>query len=98
MKTGRGLDDLMNHLFASAEKLADPELTAEELNNEIERSKILIPTARTIIDCATLSLDAAKFVNEQTYGNHKPALPAVFTGEAAPKAMTDQRAAETRTG
>ena len=31
MKTGRTLEELMNHLFASAESLANPEITDEEL-------------------------------------------------------------------
>ena len=40
MKTGRTLEELMNHLFASAESLANPEITDEELKQELERSKL----------------------------------------------------------
>ena len=89
MKTGRGLEDLMNHLFASAESLADPKTTDDERKEEIERAKIPIPTAKTIIGCATLSPDATRFVAEHSYGTNAPALPQSFSGEAAPKARTN---------
>lgn len=87
MKTGRGLDDLMNHLFASAETLANPDLKEEELDLEIKRSKILIPTAKTILDGASLALDAAKFKHEYMQENETPALPNIFTGTAKPKRL-----------
>lgn len=87
MKTGRGLDDLMNHLFASAETLANPDLKEEELDLEIKRAKILIPTAKTILDGASLALDAVKFKQEFMQGNETPALPNIFTGTAQPKRL-----------
>ena len=87
MNSGRGLEDLMNHLFASAEALADPKTKKKDLKEEIQRARTLIPTAKTIIECASLSLDAAKFAAEHTHGNNSPELPRIFTGEAKRKAL-----------
>ena len=57
VKTGPCLEDLMNHLFASAETLAKPDHNEDKLKEDIERSKVLVATAKTSIECATLSLD-----------------------------------------
>ena len=78
-----------NHLFASAESLANPEITDDELKQELERSKLLIPTAKTILECASLSLDAAKFTREWEHGQTQLALPAVFTGEPVVKQLSN---------
>ena len=56
-KTGPCLEDLMNHLFASAETQGNPDHNEEKLKEEVERSKVLVATAKTSIECAMLSLD-----------------------------------------
>lgn len=52
------LADLNNHLFAQLERLSDEETTGDKLKEEMERSKAVTGTARTIIDNARLCLDA----------------------------------------
>ncbi|MFA9413313.1 hypothetical protein ACERC8_01500 [Streptococcus sp. E29BA] len=56
------LSDLNNHLFAMLERLGDEELTSEELEKEIERSKAVANVAGKVIDTGRLILDAQKTV------------------------------------
>lgn len=68
-----GLADLNNHLFEQLERLNDEELTEEELNKEITRSKAMTAVATKIIDNASLSLQATKLKVE--YGQREVKLP-----------------------
>lgn len=54
------MTDLNNHLFEQLERLND-ELTEEELEQELKRSKALANVSRAIIDNTRLALDAEKF-------------------------------------
>lgn len=54
------LQDLNNHLFAQLERLDNEELTAEELDTEIQRSKAITAISNQIIDNAKLALDATR--------------------------------------
>lgn len=58
------LSDLNNLLFESIERLNDDELTAEELDKEIKKSDAIQKVARTIIDSASLALQAQKHFDE----------------------------------
>ena len=50
--------DLQNFLFGQLERLDNPELTPEELEREIARSKSMCDVAGKIIDQANLALRA----------------------------------------
>lgn len=62
--TQNKLSDLNNHLFATLERLGDEELSAEQLEQEIERSKAISNVAGKIIDNGRLVLDAQKTIAE----------------------------------
>jgi hypothetical protein len=74
------LSDLNDHLFAQLERLAEEELAGEKLVEEIERSRAIGLTARTIIDNARLVLDAQKAVNDTCFTG----LPTIFGVEPKP--------------
>ncbi len=61
------LIDLNNHLFEQLERLNDEDLTGEELEKEIERSKAITCLGRVIVDNAKLALDAQKVKAEMNY-------------------------------
>jgi len=67
--TKNKLTDLNNHLFEQLERLNDDDLTNDELDKEIGRSKAIGSVAQHIISNANLSLSAEKFKAE--YGLDK---------------------------
>lgn len=71
MKT-HNLMALNNHLFEQLERLNDDELTEEQLNKEIQRSKAMTDVASRI-DNASLGLQAEKLKIE--YGRRDITLP-----------------------
>ena len=58
------LTDLNDHLFEQLERLNDEDLTEEQLDKEILRSKAITNVAKPIIDNAQLLLDAQKHLDE----------------------------------
>lgn len=62
--TKNKLSDLNDHLFVTLERLGDEDLSNEELEKEIERSKAISTVAGKIIDNARLVLDAQKTAAE----------------------------------
>lgn len=62
------LVDLNNHLFESLERLMDDDLTDEQLEKEVQRSRAVTSVAKTIIQNSQLALNAAKYANEMGYG------------------------------
>lgn len=58
------LTDLNNYLFETLERLADDELTTEQLQKEITRSDAVTSVAETIIHNGELSLKAMRHVEE----------------------------------
>lgn len=70
--TKNKLSDLNDHLFMALERLGDEELTAEELEKEIERSKAISTVADKIVANGRLVLDAQKVAATYDTG-HKEA-------------------------
>ena len=62
--TKNKLSDLNDHLFMTLERLGDEDLSDEELEKEIERSKAISTVAGKIIDNARMVLDAQKTAAE----------------------------------
>lgn len=54
------IQDLNDHLFAQLERLNDEDLTSEQLQKEITRSKAVSSVASQIINNARLALDATR--------------------------------------
>lgn len=74
------LQDLNNHLFAQLERLTDEDLTDEQLEHEIKRSKSVVSVAHTIVDNTRVQVDIYKIYNEhKSYAdNPNDALPKAF--------------------
>ncbi|MGT2833385.1 putative DNA-directed RNA polymerase [Streptococcus phage Javan249] len=62
--TKNKLSDLNDHLFMTLERLSDEDLSTEELEQEVERSKAVTNVATKIIDNGKLILDAQKVAAE----------------------------------
>lgn len=58
------LTDLNNHLFDQLERLLDEDLTQEQMEKEIQRSKAVTAVAEVVIRNGELSLDVIKHLNE----------------------------------
>ena len=54
------LSDLNNHLFMQLERLNNEELTLEQLELEISRSKAVADVASQVVESARVSVDAMK--------------------------------------
>lgn len=74
------LQDLNNHLFAQLERLTDEDLTDEQLEHEIKRSKSVVSVAHTIVDNTRVQVDIYKIYNDhKSYAdNPNDALPKTF--------------------
>ena len=74
------LQDLNNHLFAQLERLNDEDLTDEQLEHEIKRSKSVVCVAHTIVDNTRVQVDIYKIYNDhKVYAdNPNDALPKTF--------------------
>lgn len=73
--------DLNDFLFEEIERLNNEELSPEELQQEINRSKAIEGIAARAIDNAKVVLDAAKI--KDTFYEYKPAIPRMLIGEDA---------------
>lgn len=73
------LVDLNNHLFAELERLSDEDLTGEELEAEISRSKALTGVSSQIIQNGKLLLDAIKFNDDRM--SLDTVVPRMLTGD-----------------
>lgn len=56
------LSDLNNFLFAQLERLDNPEMTDEEFEREIKRSKAITETGKAIVENAKLALEGQRFL------------------------------------
>lgn len=70
------LEALNNHLFEEMERLNDDDLSADQLQQEIEKSKAMANIATKIIDNAHLGLEAEKLKVE--YGRRDITLPVML--------------------
>ena len=62
------LIDLNNHLFQQLERLNDEDLSGEQLQDEIERSKAITGDSKEVVSNARLGLDAEKHRREYGLG------------------------------
>jgi len=62
------LTDLNDHLFEQLERLNDDDLTGDQLNAEIARSKAMTNVAQTIINNGELLLNAKKHADDYNLG------------------------------
>lgn len=70
------LIDLNNHLFMQLERLGDEDLSNEELEKEIKRTKALTDVSEQIIENANTALRAAKLAAEYG-GDYEGMLPMI---------------------
>jgi hypothetical protein len=70
------LSDLNDHLFAQIERLAQEQLTAEQIETEVKRGTAIVAVADQILRHATLQVQAAKIVSDHGMDptKHLPAL------------------------
>lgn len=59
------IEDLNNHLFSALERLNDEDLSAEDLDKEIKRSKAIKEVAETIVESHRNTIHAMKLVSDQ---------------------------------
>lgn len=81
--TKNKLSDLNDHLFAQIERLADEDLTPEQIDTEARRGSAIVAVADQIIEGARLQIQAAKLLSEHGY-DPTPHLPA-GEGKAQPR-------------
>ena len=80
------IQDLNDHLFAQLERLNDEDLTQEQLDKEITRSKAVSGIASQIINNARLALDATKLqVEFGTAARTGVALPEMLESKGTKK-------------
>lgn len=65
------LTDLNNYLFEALERINDDELSEEQLDKEIKRAEVTTKVAKTIIDNASVQLQAMKHMDEYGYNQTK---------------------------
>ena len=58
------LSDLNNHLFAQLERLGEEDLTADQVDKEVNRSKAIIGVAAQIVSAQNLNLRAVQLIAE----------------------------------
>lgn len=56
------LADLNDHLFMQLERLANEELTPEQIESEVKRTEAIVDVADKLVDNARLSLQACDLV------------------------------------
>lgn len=78
------LSDLNNYLFETLERLMDDDLSPEEMEKEITRSKAVTSVAETMIHNGELALKTMITLNEyRTTGELAPVPKMLDVGDAA---------------
>lgn len=80
IKMKNKLTDLNNHLFEQLERLNDEDLSEEQLEKEIKRSKAITSIATNIINNGNLILNSMKFVEDNGLAVHKDIDPTKLIG------------------
>lgn len=65
------IEDLNDYLFETLERLLDDELTDEQMEREIARSKAVTSVAEAVIHNGELALKTMQHLNEMGYGRGK---------------------------
>jgi len=68
------LSDLNDHLFAQMERLSDEDISSDDLEKEIERSKAITSVSKEIVSNARLVLDAEIKVGDSLNRQQLPAM------------------------
>ncbi len=71
--TKNKLKDLNDHLFAQIERLADEDLTPEQLAKEVSRAAAIVSVADRVVETADLQLKAVALAAE--YGATSVTVP-----------------------
>lgn len=79
--TKNKLSDLNDHLFAQIERLAQEDLTTDQIDTEVKRGNAIVAVADQILRHASLQVQAAKIISD--HGNDPTRyLPALGTSAA----------------
>ena len=73
------LTDLQNHFFAQLERLGNEDLTPEELQLEVTRSKTITSIGMAAVANARLQLDAQIHYSELPKNFESPELPKLLS-------------------
>ena len=73
------LQDLDTHLFSQMQRLDNADLCGDNLEKEIERTEALTKISKSIVESATLQLNAVKLKAEYL-GLKKGEMPALLEG------------------
>ena len=69
------LGDLNNHLFAQLEKLMDDDLSAEQIDREINRSRAVTAISETIVRNGELAFKVMQHLNEYRQDGNLAPIP-----------------------
>ena len=72
------LNDLNNHLFEQIERINDDDLSGEELDQAINKAKVISQLAKGVVNNARVMLDAQKHKDEY-YGSNNIDVPDILT-------------------
>lgn len=72
--------DLNNHLFAEMERLGDEDLKGEALAEELQRASGISNIAKNIIENASVTLQATKFMDDHMNADLK--VPKMLVGNS----------------
>lgn len=86
--TKNRLCDLNDHLFAQIERLADEDLTPEEIHSECRRAAAMAAVADQIIRGAAVQLQTAKLVSDFDGSDPRPYLSMIEKPALPGKALT----------
>lgn len=74
------LADLNNHLFAQLERLAEEDMTAEQIEAEVKRTDAIVAVSDRVTGMADMQLKAAKLIAD--HGAHlRQDLPVIGKSE-----------------
>lgn len=76
--------DLNDRLFAQLDRISNPELSGEELKEELARTSAVIGIGKTIVDNGNLVLRAA-VAQDEKLGSYPDVLPKMLQVNHGPK-------------